>query len=114
MQEFPRLWDWAAQSNHEYLEQFQTSDAFEDDYTIAEREGGVENVVTGLKRKLGEDDSDSEDDDDMSVDENRPKAKEKEKEEAVVVEKGVNPTLAPMKLESLLRFMTTGVMPPQK
>ncbi|KAK3675210.1 mediator of RNA polymerase II transcription subunit 8 [Recurvomyces mirabilis] len=118
VQEFPGLWDWAAQSNHECLEQFQISDAFEDDYTIAEREGGVENVVTGLRRKLGEDESDSEDGDDdvnMSVDEERPKADGMEKEVAiVVVEKGIDPTLAPMKLENLLRFMTTGVMPAQK
>ncbi|KAK5171927.1 mediator of RNA polymerase II transcription subunit 8 [Saxophila tyrrhenica] len=77
--------------------------AFGDDFTIKEREEGVEDVVTGLKRKL-DGDSESEDEDDEKMDDVMPSG---EKEE------GVDPRLPPLSLESVLRFTTTGERPPE-
>lgn len=49
------LWNWAGRAANELARQHEWGG----DFTIAEREAGVENVVTGLRRKLI--DSDSED-----------------------------------------------------
>lgn len=49
------LWNWAGRAANELARQHEWGG----DFTLAEREAGVENVVTGLRRKLI--DSDSED-----------------------------------------------------
>ncbi|KAI7140958.1 hypothetical protein KC352_g29486, partial [Hortaea werneckii] len=91
------------------------NDAFGSLFTMAEQEDGIENVKTGLRRKLFEDDSDEEEDDDgeekgdMKMDEDRPPEKL-----APPPEPGVDPSLPPMRLETVLRFITTGALPPQR
>lgn len=83
---------------------------FEDDYTLAEREAGVENVVTGLKRKLyGEDESQDGDEDDEdetknNVEDVMPSTKDR-------MEAGIDTSLPAMPLDSVLRFVSTGVTP---
>lgn len=47
------LWNWAGRAANELARQHEWGGAF----TLAEREAGVENVVTGLRRKLIETDS---------------------------------------------------------
>ena len=55
------LWQWAGPTSQRIIGPMLEEDgAFGDDFTIAEREDGVENVVTGLRRKL---DGESEDED---------------------------------------------------
>lgn len=47
------LWNWAGRAANELARQHEWGG----DFTLAEREAGVENVVTGLRRKLVETDS---------------------------------------------------------
>lgn len=47
------LWNWAGRAANELARQHEWGG----DFTLAEREAGVENVVTGLRRKLVESDS---------------------------------------------------------
>jgi mediator of RNA polymerase II transcription subunit 8, fungi type len=119
-QDYAKLWDWAGETvSHLHME---FMDDMESDYTMAEKEQGIENVVTGLKRKLnvglGDDDSDEEDEDEDEDVEKEEKEKEEAKMETVaseppsVAEPGVDPSLPPMKLEMVLKFMTTGQLPP--
>jgi mediator of RNA polymerase II transcription subunit 8 len=86
--------------------------ALYDDYTIAEREGGVEKVFTGLKRNL---DRDSEDDDEDEADGAEGESMEDVQPSAGVLAKeeedGIDPSRPPMPLESVLRFMSTGLLP---
>lgn len=64
------------------------------DFTVEEIEGGVENVVTGLRRKLGAEEDEDEDDEMGGVD-----AKEKRSSEA---------TGDPVPLDQVLKFMMKG------
>lgn len=61
------LWNWAGRAANELARQHEWGG----DFTLAEREAGVENVVTGLRRKLVETDSEdggsSEGDDENDV-----------------------------------------------
>lgn len=98
------LWEWAGPTSNAVVKDMMESGAFEDDYTLAERGTGIENVVTGLNRKLGDESSDDEDDEDDAMDEdNAPKRSAKP-----IVEE----SQPPMQLERMLRFMSTGIMPP--
>lgn len=64
----------------------------------------MENVRTGLRRKLWDEESGDEDEDAEKMEEDvMPEKKE--------VEEGVDPELKPVPLESVLRFTTTGAMP---
>lgn len=47
------LWNWAGRAANELARHHEWGG----DFTLAEREAGVENVVTGLRRKLVETDS---------------------------------------------------------
>lgn len=57
------LWSWAKGSQASVLERLMEEGAWDDDFTIKEREDGVENVVTGLKQRLDTDDEDGDDED---------------------------------------------------
>lgn len=110
-EELRELWNWAAPTSQGIVGPMLEEDgAFGDDFTIKEREDGVENVVTGLKRKLdGESDEEDEDEDeegDEKMEDSMPAAAEE-------VEAGVDPSLPPIPLESLLRFTVTGALPPE-
>lgn len=73
-EEQKELWAFAKPTSTETAIGFLTSGAFKYDYTLAEKDAGVDNVVTGLRRKLrktmrGEDDEDdSEEDEDDDED----------------------------------------------
>ena len=110
------LWQWApGAANAQARKQ-----KWGADYTLAEIQNGIENVVTGLKRELmepppdedmDEDEDDFGDDDDEEVDEEVPME--------VDVKPDVTGSLVPttikpegavpqMPMESVHRFMTTG------
>jgi len=105
------LWAWAGQTANGIAMEF--VDALEDDYSIAERQGGLEHVVTGLKRDL---DADSEDDEEADANEADENVK---MEDAMPIhappkgpEKEMDPSRPPLPLDVLLKFMTTGQVPP--
>ncbi|KAK5123403.1 hypothetical protein LTR85_002835 [Meristemomyces frigidus] len=103
-EDYRNLWTWAGSTSTDIANGMLISDAFEDNYTLAEREAGIENVVTGLKRNL-EDDSDEEDEeggDDEKMEDAVP---------SKPTEPGVDASQPPLKLETLLRFMSTGALP---
>ncbi|KAK4545469.1 hypothetical protein LTR36_002819 [Oleoguttula mirabilis] len=106
-EEYRDLWKWAGATSSGIANGMMINDAFEDNYTLAEREAGVENVVTGLKRNL-DDDSDDEDEDgegDEKMQEAMP---------SKPAEPGVDASRPPIALETLLRFTSTGTLPPQR
>ncbi|KAI6874191.1 hypothetical protein KC323_g769 [Hortaea werneckii] len=115
MDDLRDLWDYAGPAENGIAREMLENDAFGSLFTMAEQEDGIENVKTGLRRKLFEDDSDEEEDDDgeekgdMKMDEDRPPEKL-----APPPEPGVDPSLPPMRLETVLRFITTGALPPQR
>ncbi|PMD29446.1 hypothetical protein L207DRAFT_445411 [Hyaloscypha variabilis F] len=61
------LLSWAKDWSSERISTYAAEEAGED-YTVAEREMGIENVRTGLRRKLEESDSEEEDEDDEMED----------------------------------------------
>lgn len=75
------LWNWAGRAANELARQHEWGG----DFTLAEREAGVENVVTGLRRKLI--DSDFEDgssesvEDDVKMEDDTVGGKDDNKEE---------------------------------
>jgi mediator of RNA polymerase II transcription subunit 8, fungi type len=100
-EELRELWSWAGPTSQSIVGPMLEEDgAFADDFTIAERESGVENVVTGLKRKLDGDSEDEDEDEDEKMEDVMPS---KATEEA-----GVDSSLPPLPLESILRFTATG------
>lgn len=103
------LWRWAGPTSQQIVGPMLEEDgAFADDFTIAERDDGVENVVTGLKRKLdGESDDDDEEDggDQENMEDVLP--------QKATTEPGIDPSLPPIPLESILRFTATGTLPPE-
>ena len=110
-EQLKELWSWAGETSNGIVRpMLEDEGAFQDDFTIAEREGGVENVVTGLRRKLDGDSEDEDDEDDEEGDKmedvmSSAKAVGEEEEE------GVDPDLTPVPLDSMLRFTTTGALP---
>jgi mediator of RNA polymerase II transcription subunit 8 len=110
--ELRELWSWASRTSSSIVVPMMEEDgALYDDYTIAEREGGVEKVFTGLKRNL---DRDSEDDDEDEGDGTEGESMEGVQPGAGVSAKeedGIDPSQPPMPLESVLRFMSTGSLP---
>ena len=104
-QELRDLWSWAGPTSNGIVKGMVENGAFEDDFTLAEIEGGVENVATGLKRKLYEEDEADEEKDD-----------EDDKMEDVIPtqsteEQGIDPTRPPMQMERILKFMSIGTLP---
>ena len=86
------LWEWAGMAANEQARKHEWGGEF----TLKEVEGGVENVVTGLKRGMGEE-SESEDE------EEKEKAEEEGKE-----------AVKAWKLEDMLRFMAKGEEPKEE
>ncbi|KAI6814655.1 hypothetical protein KC332_g11746 [Hortaea werneckii] len=114
MDDLRDLWDYAGPAENGIVREMLENDAFGSLFTMAEQEDGIENVKTGLRRKLFEDDSDEEEEDaeekgNEKMDEDRLPEKL-----APPPEPGVDPSLPPMRLETVLRFITTGAMPPQR
>ena len=113
-EELKDLWNWAGPTSNGIVGPMLEEDGeLEDDFTNKEREEGVENVVTGLKRKLGGegegeregegDGKDEDDEEDEMMEDVMPAAKA-----PAVDEPGIDPSLPPLPLESVLRFISTG------
>ncbi|RMY92108.1 hypothetical protein D0861_02692 [Hortaea werneckii] len=115
MDDLRDLWDYAGPAENGIVREMLENDAFGSLFTVAEQEDGIENVKTGLRRKLFEDDSDEDEEEDgeekdvEKMDEDRQPDKL-----APPPEPGVDPSLPPMRLETVLRFITIGAMPPQR
>ncbi|KAF7715759.1 Uncharacterized protein PECH_006204 [Penicillium ucsense] len=111
--ELTELWQWAPiEANQEARKR-----NWGGNYTLEEREAGIQNVVTGLRRQL-EDDDGSDDDEEGEEDD------EEDEMEVVGVHRkpsgGVEFDIAPhhtrpvqpvVPLDKILRYMTTGHMP---
>ncbi|QIW97510.1 hypothetical protein AMS68_003028 [Peltaster fructicola] len=95
--EIEKLWSEAGRSSNTIARGMM--EAFQDDFTIAEQESGIENVLTGLKRKLWEDDSDEENDNKM---EDIEQPKQDEQSEI----SGLDPGKQPLQIEQILRVMS--------
>lgn len=110
-QELRGLWTWAAPASAGIVRPMLEDDgAFEDDFTIAEREAGIDSVVTGLRRKLDEgeaEDDDEDGDESMAMEEVVPTANGGNN----AVEVGIDPALPAIPLDGMLRFMSKGALP---
>jgi len=114
--ELEDLWNWAGPEGNRIAREI-GDEAFNDVFTLAEQEEGIEDVVTGLRRKFWE--SDGEDEDDG---EEKTKLKAEEMDLDVVDDRpdmvkmmhrpGIDESRPMMPLESLLRFVSQGRMPP--
>lgn len=106
-EELADLWSWAGPESNNIVRKIGEDDGFDDDFTLAEREQGVENVVTGLKRKLWESDSEDEEEGDDKMKAVVPTG-ETSATPTFGSRKGVDESRAPMALESVLKFMAMG------
>lgn len=102
------LWDWAGRAANEEARRREWGD----DFTLEEREMGVENVVTGLRRKLDQDDEESDEEegggengtsDKMDIDRNSDPAKSELEP--------FQTNRPPLPMDDILRFMSTGAEP---
>ncbi|KAL9116719.1 MAG: hypothetical protein Q9187_006754 [Circinaria calcarea] len=106
------LWSWAGMAANEQARKH----TWGGNYTLEEKERGVENVVTGLRRRLKEDPDDSseeEDDEDDEVDGDDPNGDRMEidgmnrKSEKHTDISAINP----LPIQDVFRFMMTGSAP---
>jgi mediator of RNA polymerase II transcription subunit 8 len=104
------LWSWAATTSNSIVTPLYEDGTLDDTFTIAEREAGVENVVTGLNRNLDRD-SEEDEDDDEELEEDKMEDVMPNVDAADKQEEGIDPSLPPMPLDSVLRFITTGTVP---
>lgn len=104
------LWEWASDSSRKFFQPWFEDEVFEDNFTVAERESGVENVVTGIKRNLDRDDDEDDDEDEDAMETQTEKSPGLEDTEPMP--KGFDPQKPAIPLESLLRFATTGQLDP--
>jgi mediator of RNA polymerase II transcription subunit 8 len=121
------LWSWAGMAANELARGHEWGG----DFTLEEREGGIENVVTGLKRKFVEvdEDEDEDEEEDENEDDDDDDAAGKDKMEALKVDRaaedvGLKTAVGqededigsrvigdPLPLEHVLKFMMTGIEP---
>ena len=108
------LWNWAGPAESQVLRQMLEDGAFEDDFTTAEREAGIETVVTGLRRNLDGGASD----DDENVDTDMTEAQEPNAVDTMAPPSGVDVSRPALPLDNVLRFLSTGDvhshLPPQR
>lgn len=119
------VWEWAGPEANRIIREDIGTDAFGDVFTLYEsNEIGIENVATGLQRKLVEsedEDSDNEDGDDMAA---RKKKEEQEKQDKMDVDQvdehdylkqwrrpGMDESRPPLPLELVLKAQLTGQLP---
>ncbi|THZ02117.1 hypothetical protein D6C95_03984 [Aureobasidium pullulans] len=114
------LWNWAGPEGNRVARDM-GSDAFDDIFTLEEHELGIENVVTGLRRKLW--DSDDEDEDDEEGEGGKKAEGKQEKMDVDMVDvvpdhvgrlqrHNIDPSKPPMSIEHILRFSLTAREPP--
>lgn len=79
------LWNWAGRAANELARQHEWGG----DFTLAEREAGVENVFTGLRRKLVESDSEDgsseSDENDVKMEDGGVRTKDDEKKKNIII-----------------------------
>lgn len=79
------LWNWAGRAANELARQHEWGG----DFTLAEREAGVENVVTGLRRKLvetdSEDGSSESDENDVKMEDGGVRTKDDERKKKAII-----------------------------
>ena len=96
------LWAWAGPAANE---EARARDWVEEEFTKEERDGGIENVQTGLRRRLGEEsESEDENDEDGEGMGGEPKVEEGAQKAAAEAVKGLS-------MDEVLRFMSVGSMP---
>lgn len=110
-----KLWEWApVAANDEIRKQ-----NWGGDYTMAEKQSGIENVETGLRRELQEPPDLDEQADAEGADESEEDDEDEDEEEIVQVRRKSNapglefdvstkPAAPPMPIENIFRFMVTG------
>lgn len=110
------LWTWAGMAANEQARKH----TWGGNYTLEEKERGVENVVTGLRRRLkedpddsSEDEEDEEDDEDDDADGDDPNG---DKMEIDSMNRNYGktidvPVLNPLPINDVFRFMMTGSAP---
>jgi len=105
------MWDWAGPEGNRIAREI-GEEAFNDVFTLAEQEDGIENVHTGLQRKFWESDDEDEDDGkdkaekmDVDVQDSRPDVVKK------MQRSGIDEERPMLSLEAILRFTSTGAMP---
>jgi mediator of RNA polymerase II transcription subunit 8, fungi type len=103
--ELVELWEWAGRAANEEAKRRNWGD--DEEFTLEEREGGVANVVTGLRRRLefGEDEEEVEGDVEMEDVATTEESKEPGERKAVPND------IPPLRLEEILRFVSTGALP---
>ncbi|KAF9888788.1 mediator of RNA polymerase II transcription subunit 8 [Aspergillus nanangensis] len=116
------LWDWAPVAANEDARRRNWGGNF----TLEERESGIQNVVTGLKRQLEDDDDDDEDEDEEDDDQGEEDEMEivgarksgtgpgLEFDIAAVASQDQTPVAPVVPLGEILRYMTTGAPPGQR
>ena len=97
-EEFTELWEWAMMAANEEARKHEWDGA---EYTLEEKERGVEHVVTGLKKGIYEEDSSEDEDDDGKEEEGKGAATAKLAKEQATVQR-------PMAIDELLRFLVKG------
>lgn len=103
--ELEELWGWTRGASTGIVGAMLDNDDFGDDFTLAEKEEGIENVRTGLRRKMWDEEGGSDDEDEDKMEEDiKPVQKEQ-------MEEGVDPELKILPLDGVLRFLTTGAVP---
>jgi len=112
-EEIRELWEWAGPTENGIVGPMMKGGDFDDDYTLAEREAGIKNVNTGLRRKLDDDEDesgeeDSDEEGDQSMEDAMPG------KPTIAEQPGMDTSLPPIRLETLLRFTSTGTLPPQR
>ncbi|EME48421.1 hypothetical protein DOTSEDRAFT_18955 [Dothistroma septosporum NZE10] len=105
MKQMQDLWESAGPTFQEILQPLMEDGILEDEYTIQEREDGIQNVVTGIRRKLYGplDDDDEDEDEDMEIDE--------PEEQVIVNQPGFEAGVPYVRLDDLLKFAVTGSQP---
>ena len=112
-EQMEELWNWAGPEGNRIAREI-GDDAFADVFTLAEQEDGIENVVTGLRRKFWE----SDDEDEDEADESKPEAMDVDVPDTrpEVVKRmdraGVDESKPMLPLEMILKFTNTGQLPP--
>ena len=123
--EVAELWDWAGPEENRIAREIGEDGAFDDEFTLVEREDGIENVVTGLRRKFWESDEEEEDEKGENGGGGGGAAKkggDKMDVDAVVQDAGpeivkgmrragVDDSRPLMPLEAILRFTNSGIVP---
>lgn len=128
------LWNWAGPEANRIAREDIGAEGWDDVFTLAESEAGIENVVTGLRRKLWESEGEESDEeegrggtgnkkeDPMDLDRDDDDAKKNDKAitpalaaldnaTRIMMTRKIDETRTPLPLEAILRYQLTGQPP---